>query len=380
MKRIAIVTHSNSMNYGGILQAVALSHTIRELGMEPVNITCNPMPSAWNGIIAYVRRRIQCYGCKGIYTKIRIVGGMCKTFISNVHYPHRKMKEKQFASFISNNLNITDYYKTDQELIENCGCYDAYITGSDQVWNDSFADKEFLNRFFLEFAPDGKPCYSYAASTGGKKTDKYIKEIIERTKKFRGITVREKSLEEHMKKLGADNVKTVIDPVLLLKKSEWCKMEKKPRIKLPSKYILVYYLEKPSAQDEVVKKVASELQLPVVDIMPDYKRATYSRIIDDTAGPAEFLYYVHNAEYVITNSFHMTVFSMIFQKKFITLQRTGQESRIEDILREFGMEQHAVFSEKEWNKILEPLDCIEEQLLPRRTEAIRFLQQVKEFI
>ena len=114
--------------------------------------------------------------------------------------------------------------------------------------------------------------------------------------------------------------------------------------------------------------------------MPDYKRATYSRIIDDTAGPAEFLYYVHNAEYVITNSFHMTVFSMIFQKKFITLQRTGQESRIEDILREFGMEQHAVFSEKEWNKILEPLDCIEEQLLPRRTEAIRFLQQVKEFI
>lgn len=378
MKKIGIVTHSNSMNYGGILQAVALSRTLRKIGLEPVNITCHKMTPAWHGMVLYAKRRIRYYGCKGVYTKIRILGGMLKTLFSNVHYFVRKEKQKKFKNFIMMNLNTTSYFKSDKKLREKASGFDGYITGSDQVWNDSFADKSFLNRFFLEFVPEKTPCYSYAASTGGKKSDEYVKEIIDRTNKFLGRTVREKSLEVQMRQLGAIDVKTVIDPVLLLKKEEWCELQKKPKMKIPHKYILVYFLEKTAEQEEIIKKIALELKLPVVDIMPDYKKVSYQKIADYTAGPAEFIYYVNHAEYIITNSFHMTVFSMIFQKKFIALQRQGQESRVQDLLLEYGMQQRIIRDFKDWKCILEAVPSIETQLIFQREEAMNFLLKIRE--
>lgn len=379
MKKIGIVTHSNSTNYGGILQAVALSHTLKGLETEPVNITCQKMPPAWKKMYTYVKQRTLHYGCKGLNTKLRICGGMLKTLLSNVHYFDVKKKQKQFKTFISENLTVTPYYKTDEELRKNCAEFDVYITGSDQVWNASFSNELLEDKFFLGFAPKGKPLYSYAASAGGTKSDDYVQEIIYRTKGFSGITVREKSLECQMKKLGAVHVKTIIDPVFLLTKEEWEKYERNPEKNIPQKYILSYFLEKTEAQDCVINKVASELQLPVVDILPQYKKTAYKRIIDSTAGPAEFIWYMHHAQYIITNSFHMIAFSLIFGKKFISLQRPGQESRIEDILDKFNIKDHLIHEESEWSNIRNDVarQDIINKIIPYRKEGVSYLEKMK---
>ena len=92
MKRIGIVTLSNSINYGGVLQAVALKKAIERIGVCPINITCQKMPSTWKSPIGYVRKRIKLYGSKGILCKFRICAGFCKTLLSNMYFFSAKTK------------------------------------------------------------------------------------------------------------------------------------------------------------------------------------------------------------------------------------------------------------------------------------------------
>lgn len=380
MKTVGIITLSNSTNYGGILQSVALSRTISSLGMKPINITYQKMPGAWKSVRHYVSQRVCLYGSKGIYTKIRICGGVVKTLVSNIHYLDARKKRKNFILFINSYLQATPYYATEELLRKNCSAYDAYITGSDQVWNTSFSYNEFLPPFFLSFVPDGVPCYSYAASVGGKKSDDYVKEIIRRTKHFVGITVREKSLEEQMHFFGCNRVETMLDPTLLLRKEEWETLENKPDAKIPEHYILVYYLEKDSNHDLMIKKVTEEMGLPVVNIMPTYKKADYPCIEDRTAGPAEFLYYVHHADYIITNSFHMVVFSMLYNKKFIALAREGQESRIIDLLKKVHLEDRYVKRLEDCKVITKEYSDISGLIKEDREKSLNFLKSIGEYI
>lgn len=376
VKKVGIITLSNSTNYGGVLQAVALSRTVRKLGMDPTNITFQKIPSPWNSVRMYVRRRIRLYGCKGLKTKVRICGGMVKTLLSNVHYGAVKEKQKNFKDFLDRYLTETPYYPTSELLKEHCSDYDAYITGSDQVWNSAFSYNQLIGAYFLDFAPEGAPCYSYAASAGGKKSDEYVREIIQRTEHFTGITVREKSLEEHMKKLGCERAQTVVDPTLLVSREEWEAMAQKPKQDVPKNYILVYYLEKDVKNDPVIKRISKEMNLPVVDIMPNYCKTEYPHLVDDTAGPAQFLYYVKNADYVITNSFHMVVFSLIFGKKFVALRRKGQESRIHDLLRLVKNEQRYIEDEKEWHVINTEVPDLHSYIQGDREASLEYLRQI----
>lgn len=376
MKKVGIVTFSNSTNYGGVLQAAALCKVLEKLDMQPVNITVQKMASVWKSPLNYIKMRIRIYGSKGYVTKLRIFGGALKTVFSNIHIFSVKRKQDSFKNFINRNLNSTPYYATTEILKEKCGNFYAYITGSDQVWNNAFTYNQFQGKFFLDFAPDGASCYSYAASVGGKKTDEYVKEVIYRTQHFKGITVREKSLEDHMRKLGCEQVHTVLDPTLLLSKEEWTMLEQRPQCNIPKHYILVYYLEKDTLHDPTIKKVSEQLDLPVIDIMPKYGKAEYNRIIDDTAGPAEFLYYVNHADYVITNSFHMVVFSLLYRKKFIALRRDGQESRIEDLLNKVGMGERYISNLEEWSVIKKEVKDISEIIENEKIESITFLKKI----
>lgn len=378
MKKIGIITFSNSTNYGGVLQSVALSRTLVKLGMEPTNITYQKMPGTWNSVQNYVERRVRLYGSKGLETKLRICGGICKTILSNVHYMSVKKKQANFKEFIKKYLNTTPCYGTHELLKRHCVGYDAFITGSDQVWNNVFSYNKFIGAYFLDFVPKGVPCYSYAASAGGKKTDQYVKEIIERTQHFEGITVREKSLEDHMRRLGCNRVETALDPTLLVKKDEWVMMEKRPKRYIPEHYILVYYLEKDVVHDPVIKKLTKKLGLPVVDIMPNYHKSEYDRMIDDTAGPAEFIYYVNHADYIVTNSFHMVAFSLIFGKRFVALQREGQESRINDLLKMVDCSERYIGNEKKWYVIKRKVKDISPYIEQEREKSLNYLKKIGE--
>lgn len=377
--KVGIVTLGNSTNYGGVLQATALFRTLKQLGYEPTLITCQKMDPAWKTAAQYVKYRVKLYGAEGLYTKLRIVGGIGKNLLSNIHYGTRKAKIKSFQTFIRNNLKTTEYIPTAEIAKDKCSDYDLYVVGSDQVWNFAFNFGEFDERYLLSFAPEKAKKYSYAASTGGIKTKEYIQELYDGIKDFTAITVREESLEQQLREAGAE-VKTVLDPTFLLDKETWLEFEKKPEWNLPSKYILVYYLEKSSKDDPVIKEVAEKTGLPVIDIGTDYGKSSYDRMVADTVGPAEFLYLASHASFVITNSFHMTVFSLLFEKRFLVLTRVGQESRVEDLLQKLDMRSHLIGGPDEWKIIMEDYQSPLNRLKEQKAESIEFLLSMRDHL
>ena len=377
MKKIAITTLSNSINYGGILQACALNYVLKKYDCSVTFITHQAPTKLWNSAIAYAKRRIKLYGKPNLKNLIRLIGGMGKTYLSNIHIMERYVKIKKFKLFINYHLNVTPYYRSFEEVKKYCSNFDVYITGSDQVWNTAFNFNQFDPVYFLEFVSRKKKKYSYAASAGGDKSNDYVKCIVDKTSDFSGISVREQSLANQMNNLGANNVIIVLDPTLLLSSKDWLSYEKKPKIKLPKRYIAVYYLEKEADRDDVIKKVSSETGLPVINLLPVHAKAEYNSIKDFTTGPGEFLYYIHNAEYVITNSFHAVVFSLIFKKKFIALPRVGQEARIRDLLGKLQLNNRLISNEKEVVALYGELpDDIENALNLSKKESVKFIENI----
>jgi len=376
-KTIGVITLGNSTNYGGVLQAVALNYILKKMGVEPVFITHQKMGSAWNNPCRYVKLRVRLYGGKGLKTKLRILGGIGKTLLSNLHMAERQKKINNFRVFIQENMQITPYYATEDELKKHCGDFDYYLTGSDQVWNDEFNFHKLNLNYLLHFAKPDKRKFSYAASTGGYKDDEYIMNLVDMTKEFTGISVRETSLAEAMNRLGADCVQTVLDPTLLLTKEEWISMEKPCDV--PERYILVYNLESSVLMDSLVNETVKKYSLPVVDMFSCYTKLDCVTHKNATAGPAEFIYCFRHADYIITNSFHGTVFSILFQKQFLTVPRNGQESRMVDLLNEVGLSEYLVMK-TDINALGKSISYREvaHKMELKKQDSLRFLRQMLE--
>lgn len=330
MAKIGVVTLHKSINYGGALQAVALNEHLKKQGHEVVFLNYQKSWPIYNSPVRYRKLRIYYYGNHGVVTKFRILAGMGKTALSNVFYFRRKRKHDGFQDFVHKYLVVTPYYHSYRELKDNYPDCDYYITGSDQVWNNYYTMDKFDKGYFLSFVAESHKKIAYGASIGGARDDTYIKKIISLTKDFKAVSVREKSLEEQMHRLGAAQVVTVLDPTLLLTKEQWLGFIKPSDIKEP--YILMYGLEYSQELDRAVEYLREKYGYSIVDIFPGVTRLKNIKYVDKYCSPEEFLRYIKNASYIVTNSFHGTVFSIIFEKRFLTIPRVHQESRMYDLL------------------------------------------------
>lgn len=330
MAKIGVVTLHNSINYGGALQAVALNAYLKKQGHEVVFLDYQKPWPVYNSPFRYRKLRIHYYGSEGVVTKFRIIAGMGKTALSNVCYFRRKRKHDGFRNFVHKYLVVTPHYQSYQALKDGYPDCDYYITGSDQVWNNYYTMDSFDKGYFLGFVSEGRKKIAYGASIGGARDDTYVREIIALTRDFKAVSVREKSLEEQMNRLGAARAVTVLDPTLLLTKEQWLKFIKPSQIKEP--YILMYGLEYSPELDLAVQYLREKYGYSIVDIFPGVTKLKHIKYGDRYCSPEEFLRYIKNAAYVVTNSFHGTVFSIIFERPFLTIPRARQESRMADLL------------------------------------------------
>ena len=371
MIKIGVVTLSNSTNFGGMLQAYALSEALKKAEMIPTMIRYQEPSLAWNSILKYLHLRKKLYGVN----VIRMAGGSIKTLCSNIHYYKKKSKIRRFDEFRSYFLLMTPYYPDMDSLINMGNRFDGYITGSDQVWNAEFTDNQLDPVYLLEFVNPNKPCFSYAASVGGDKSIDYLMNLMTRINRFEMISVREKSLADGLNQLGKKKVLCHVDPVFLLTKSEWEAVEKEPSKKAPDHFILVYYLEKATKRDPLIEKIIEKTHLPVIDISGTGILGDGRFIYDRAAGPQEFIYYISHADYVVTNSFHAVAFSVIFQTKFIACAREGQESRVRDFLENIGLLDHLVADNRCDSLFNEIPDDIE-VLSKRVNESYQYLKDI----
>lgn len=302
MKNIAIVT-IETFNYGNRLQNYALQQTLQSLGYS-------------------VRTLPRSHRKKGLDVII-------KRFLQNI----MQTKTSKFRQFDLNIDFAEDVVRRDEYPLDLCKKFDYFIAGSDQIWNPYF---EFVSGKcdFLDFAEDRQKI-SYAASFGVEEIPEVRKkEYAEYLNKFKAISVREYQGAKIIQNLTGRTVEVVLDPTFLLNKHEWEKVEKKPCRYPSKKYVLIYALgEKNQRFVDRIEQLKKDYE--IFDIRSHW-------IIEGEipVGPAEFLYLVHNAELILTDSFHATVFSIIFHKKFITYNRTGLDmnSRIRTLSEIFGMD------------------------------------------
>lgn len=271
-KKVGIMTlYHKTYNYGAQLQAYALQKSVEKLGYE-----CELINFQWSGI-----RTIMNYESGG-----KNVG-----------------RFRAFSQAIPHSVRLYTPYN-----IEECADdYDIFICGSDQIWGANLNMPVFvLPQITLSFVPEDKTKIAYAASMGGSVATERIRDALASSvARLDAISVRETSAIPFMSEMTGRQVTAVLDPTLLLPADEW------RTVLIPEdagKYILVYSIGKNVILDAAAKSLSEKL---------GYEVFSLSYTDSDTAGPKEFLGLIDNAEFVLTNSFHGTVFSILFHKQFL---------------------------------------------------------------
>lgn len=214
--------------------------------------------------------------------------------------------------------------------------YQYYIVGSDQIWNPNITCG-LRAVYFGAFPNKNKTkVIAYAASLGnGFLPPEYEKKFSKLIKNVDAVSVREKAAIPCIRRFYPGEILMVPDPVFLLKREEWENIEKLPE---QEGYIVVFVTEKNEELFDYAKRLSKNRKLPIIEIESGADIADEAFDLVYTAGPQEFLGYIHKADYVITNSFHGTAFSIIYQKKFTVFGLRNHGERLRNVLRLYGLE------------------------------------------
>lgn len=357
--RIGIVTQPLVANYGGILQNYALQQVLKEMGHNPV--TLNYMPSLKFG-------RYLLYAGKAL---------LCAPIPSKRHpikpYRHYLKRPAVTDAFISDNIVVTKIVPDYTRRLLRKNKIDAIILGSDQVWRYRY-NAHYWDDMFLAFAKD-YPCHkiAYAASFGMEKWDcpkERLTEARELIKQFNAVSVREDTgVGICRNSLGVDAV-TVLDPTLLLTASDYERFCFDP---VPSQepYLAAYVLDKSEEKTGLIEEVAKNKGL-IIKEMAVYKSGlTIERWLSE----------IKNASFVITDSYHGSIFSVIFGKQFQTLINRGRGAdRFITLFNKLGLEDRLIDSSGPLTMLDTKIDysSVYPKLQLLREESMSFLKTALE--
>lgn len=335
--KIGILTQHFLLNYGGIIQNFALQQVLLELGHEPLTFEHDTCYSRTRWLLRTAKQILKTRSLKGLPVYPTYQG---------------RIGNKNFIKFVLKNIRSVTVKDFTPDLTQKYGL-DAYIVGSDQVWRPAFNLGPRLGNMFLDFAGDDVKKISYAASFGCKEweyTEEQERMCGKLAKRFDAISVREASGVDLCKEHFGVEATLVLDPTLLLNKEDYGKVcHDVPK---KEKHIFVYSLVVSEGVLAVAEKVANTMGISVV-----VKQAGDKMKQEDTIEDwfAEF----RDADYVVTDSFHGMVFSIIFNKPFsIVMNPSGGNDRYLSLLSQLGLmerivseELQPVFSAIDWSDV-----------------------------
>lgn len=312
--RILTITCHRPYNYGAVLQTYALQHYLESQGVETAVIDYNPD-----------------------YQKNKHKGNFIKSLIWKLYrLPDFIVAKRVFGDFLDNYIRLTRQYKSLEELTKKPPKADGMIAGSDQIWNYSFHQD---GTYYLSFAPHNCFKASYAASIAQDSIPEHLKPVYQsRLSDFKKIAVREQTGANLLNEIGLLNVTTVLDPVFLLSEEEWmtqiadCKF-------IDRGYVLLYAFNCTNAIANYAKELAKKhgKKLYIINTMiNDYRFGCDHHFWN--CSPTRFVSLMHNADEVVTNSFHGLSFSIIFKKQVhVFSKHTGGNSRLFDLMKDLNM-------------------------------------------
>ena len=303
---------------------------------------------------------------------------MLKTFRFPRLAFHDWRKHQLFEKFLREDLKVTKREYADSQQLKNaCFDYDAYISGSDQIWNTHCYDYD--SAYFFDFITDGIKI-AYAPSMGprpeievGESYDSVIKQHLST---YNFISVREDRTADRVEHIIGKRPLVCLDPTLLLNQEDWYSMVDSVSC-IQGDYILLYTPLCDERMYEKAVKLAKEFNLKVVVTLPNhYFRYRKNRYMEfyTVVGPKEFLNLVRFSKFVICKSFHAVIFSLIFSRPFYAMDGMN-DSRIANLLNLTGLESFAKYPQR---SILELENDVFSSaftsLEPAKDKSIKFLQ------
>ncbi|MGC4129288.1 MAG: polysaccharide pyruvyl transferase family protein [Bergeyella sp.] len=355
---IKTITCHEVYNYGASLQEYALLEFLRQNGFAASAIHYKPpyLSNHFN-LKAVSNPRFDKPIVKQLYLLAKLPGRLKSL-----------KKKKKFDTFHKKYIPTdTTLYRNNEELKSNLPEADAFICGSDQIWNSFFQNGKDI-AFYLNFVPDNKKKIAYAASFAIDELEESVKPLVkENVARLNAVGVRETSGVRILNELGIDNAIQVLDPVFLLDKEHW----KNFITPVKGDFILVYDFD----SNLVIKEIALTLKRE-----KDWKIYAMNQNIDYAdqnfwlEGPEKFLSLVSQSRMNITNSFHSTAFSLIFEKQLVVVNRSEKiNTRMRDLLGLFGLEKYLISKVDEF-KNLKHIDYNTINITEKTNNSKQFLQ------
>lgn len=396
-KKVGVFTlYHNNTNFGATLQAFALLQKIKELGYDASVVDFIPEKlSVGQKILRLVFHPRRLFGLIFRYLGIP---GFGIDFFEKEWNKLWKRKWNGWQNFCRRYISATAPVP-ECNLPKNIDQYDILLTGSDQVWNPEYC----AEAHFLPFNKQGKRKVAYAASISRSNLKEEQKEIFKKwLPDFDYITVRENEGKELLESFLDVNVDVVLDPTLLLTADDWNKIAEPIELdnqvsyrenvtkgtNSTREYVLFVALGMNPLHRKFATRVAERMNMRVVIVSTclEEMRANYNlegnELINIT--PGQYLSLVREASYIITDSFHCMVFSIIFHRNFVVLKRNADteihnmNSRLYTLLDALGLEGQLVDLD-DANKVQfrsDLYDGVDEKLLFLRQKSEKILEQM----
>ena len=323
--KIKTITCHDVYNHGASLQAYALQTYLESLGHSVEIIDYKP---------DYLSRHYLLWAVDNpIYDK-----PIVKQMYLMAKLPGRikaLRRKKVFDDFTRKYLKLTGMrYQSCEELKDNLPKADVYIAGSDQIWNTLFQNGRDA-AFYLDFVPQTAKRIAYAASFATDDVIEEYKPFVRRMlQNLDVISIRERSSLPLLASLGREDGVAVCDPVFLLSKGQWNEIVSHTHEK--ERYLLVYDTEHSAKIQEIAQQIAKEKNLKIYNISGF--RLGYVDKDMWASSPLDFVQLIRDADYVVSNSFHATAFSLIYERDFCVVNRSeGINERMKSLLMSYNI-------------------------------------------
>jgi len=341
MKKVGIITILKVNNYGAELQAFALRKKLEQMGYDSEIIDylyyTNPEHKPTRGSVRVMQISLK--------NKLKWEGHKLLNFIKKLKTTSQKTQK--FLDFHAKYTKLSPTFRTYEELYRSDLAYDVFMVGSDQVWNP--ITHTSIKPYFLTFVKDGKKKVSYASSFGvseiAPENKASYKELLNN---MDVLSSREQLGVSMIKELTGRDAVHVLDPTLLLTRSDWDSIATESFDNEP--YILLYVLRFSPYLQELTKYFRDKFGYKVLNIGPLIEEENVKNITD--AGPCDFVGYFKNASYVLTDSYHGTIFSIIYHKQFFTIipSRKTNNSRQRGLLDMLGLSERLLNENADYPK------------------------------
>lgn len=319
--KVGLITLSCAYNYGAVLQAYATERFLNQHGYDAV-------------LIDYVTERYQIDTKDYVYkTTVRWKKNALTRFVWKYTWHKNDVKCRDFfRNFVEEHIPKTKVYYSNEELKEDLPDCDAFISGSDQIWNTDFSwDKQPDYPFFLDFVPDDRKKIAYSSSFGEVHMSTEVKQKVRKLlERYDAIAVRENSGKNLVEDMGL-SAKVVLDPTMLCDRTVWDELAASRLLK--QDYVLLFQINPNKELLHFAEEFArsQKMNLVILSANPAHKKFLGRKAIY-LPKVEEWLSYFKYASYVLTDSFHACVFSVQFERQFAPVVDQRNTKRISSVL------------------------------------------------